>query len=93
MSLESVPDSAEAAGLDKSSFKDSGEPHEMSDERYHFQRLFHCRFQELLIESRKWKSDWIDGAREESEEDLWKLLKSETNILRLTNRLHPNKNT
>ena len=51
-----------------------------------------CRFQELLDESRRSKSDWINQGREESEVDLWPILKKETNILRLTNTLHPNQN-
>ena len=50
------------------------------------------RFQELLDESRRSKSDWINQGREESEVDLWPILKKETNILRLTNILHPNQN-
>ena len=50
------------------------------------------RFQELLDESRRSKSDWINQGREESEVDLWPILRKETNILRLTNTLHPNQN-
>ena len=55
-------------------------------------RIFNSRFQELLDESRRWKSDWIDKGREEAEVNLWPVLKKETNILRLTNQLHPNQN-
>ena len=54
--------------------------------------IFLNRFQELLDESRRCKSDWISQGREESEVDLWPVLKRETNILRLTNKLHPNQN-
>lgn len=46
----------------------------------------------MLEESRRWKSDWIDLGREEAEVNLWPLLRKETNILRLTNQLHPNQN-
>ncbi|KAK8813792.1 hypothetical protein WA556_000364 [Blastocystis sp. ATCC 50177/Nand II] len=55
---------------------------EMSDER----------FQELLDESRRSKSDWIDSANEETETNLWPVLRKESNILKLTNQLHPNQN-
>ena len=66
--------------------------HEMSDERYFLVENFQIRFQELLDESRKWKSEWIDNGREESEVNLVPLLTREKNILRLTNQLHANPN-
>ena len=66
--------------------------HGMSDERFRKYYSLIFRFQELLLESRRWKSDWIDQAREESEVDLWEVLRKESNILRLTNQLHPNLN-
>lgn len=65
---------------------------EMSDERYFSLCFVINRFQELLDESRKWKSDWIDLGREEAEVNLWTLLRKESNILKLTNQLHPNQN-
>ncbi|KAK8794222.1 hypothetical protein WA171_003346 [Blastocystis sp. BT1] len=68
--------------MSDTSVVESPSSHGMSDER----------FQELLLESRRWKADWIDQAREESEVDLWEVLRKESNILRLTNQLHPNLN-
>ena len=64
----------------------------MSDERYFSLCFVINRFQELLDESRKWKSDWIDLGREEAEVNLWTLLRKESNIFKLTNQLHPNQN-
>ena len=72
--------------------EDTNESHEMTDERLLLHIIMINRFQELLDESRKWKSEWIDLGREETEVNLWPLLKKETNILKLTNQLHPNQN-
>ena len=67
-------------------------PREMSDERFPLCVRVMSRFQELLDESRRLKSDWIDSGNEEAETDLWPVLKKESNILQLTNQLHPNQN-
>ena len=65
---------------------------EMSDERLSHIDVFIYSFQELLDESRRSKSDWIDSANEETETNLWPILRKESNILQLTNQLHPNQN-
>lgn len=78
--------------LNNSNNEETAITREMSDERYFSLCFVINRFQELLDESRKWKSDWIDLGREEAEVNLWTLLRKESNILKLTNQLHPNQN-
>lgn len=85
--LNSVGTEKETLILDKSQFSKS-----LDEEKVVVREMSDARFQELLDESRRCKSDWISQGREESEVDLWPVLKRETNILRLTNKLHPNQN-
>ena len=85
--MNSVGTEKETLILGKSQFSTS-----LDEEKVVVREMSDARFQELLDESRRCKSDWISQGREESEVDLWPVLKRETNILRLTNKLHPNQN-
>lgn len=89
---DSLNDSSTYTSLNNSNNEETAIAREMSDERYFYLYFDLNRFQELLDESRKWKSEWIDLGREEAEVNLWTLLRKESNILKLTNQLHPNQN-